>query len=822
MGQSIKSIIKRLLSPLGINKLDLLLAGFVAFCTQIVALWIFNTKPNVLHQVGLNTSGDGNLFELAIRSFSKQDFASIFSSGLINTQLAWPSELHLAYYPTNDYLHLLLPNLIATFLSTDLMVAVNIYILLKFGLLGLSTYLAFRFISLGILPSFFGSVLFTFLPFNFYRAEGHLALAQNWIFPIVAVFILKLLIDVNYKPKKLFSFVIGILAAIIGTYYTVFTLLLVLFLLLVNITRIVINNFLTLREKFVKLKDFLIPIVLLGLGVFISLTVIQYGQIGYVTRFPPLIRITDGRLAFESILYSGDAFTFLFPFFEYILLGLNKDGIVNSLYQFILGEGNGAGLIGVSALLFAIFLVALLLLSYLKSLNLVGAKHDRRFIFREREFDQVAGLSLGAMYPILISIALFIYLFAWYQKGGFGIIFSSLVSPEIRAWGRLSIVLGFLAIVIFLLTIQLVINILLKNGRRQVTIKVLIFSTVILITTITTFQISEIKKFNYSRPNSQTIIKEFNNFNKDTETILNSLEKVYGKNCALVYAPHYYFPEFDRPDDELQDYYYLEIPLADKQSRFKWSIGGVKHSPDDRWFGNLMSDTPPFAFASLSTHAVYASQLGACGVIFDDKSYSPESIELDSAVLSESCDFINVYRPNSDSSFKLEIKTIDLRSSSCRESVASTPDINFDIPNIKMDNTLLWRFIGLGPNSYIGNRPIFEITRNITMDLMNSDSSLQSSLPAPINLSFEVFLKGKRINPNDLNANFCLTSNEDSTCFPSTTYDSKVEFLIPTSSDVNTKFNVVERYNFTITEIDSRFELSDLSFSIYPKLVMND
>jgi hypothetical protein len=521
-----------------------------------------------------------------------------------------------------------------------------------------------------------------------------------------------------------------------------------------------------------KLKNVLTPIFLLGLGVVIGLVVIQYGQINFVTRFPPLIRITDARLAFESILYSGDAFTFLFPLFEYILLGLDKDGVVNSLYQFILGEGNGAGLIGVSTFLFAIFLVALLLLTYLKSLNIVGAKNGRRFIFREREFDQVAGVSIGAMYPILISIALFFYIFAWYQKGGFGIIFSSLVSPEIRAWGRLSIVLGFLAIVIFLLTLQLVINILLINDRRQITTKVLLFSTVILITTLTTFQIGEIKKFNYSRPNSQTIIKEFNNFNKDTETILNSLEKVYGKNCALVYAPHYYFPEFDRPDDELQDYYYLEIPLADKQSKFKWSIGGVKHSPDDRWFGNLMSDTPPFAFASLSTHAVYASQLGACGVIFDDKSYSPELIELDSAVLSESCDFIDVYRPNSDSSFKLEINTIDLRSSLCKESVASKPDINFDIPNIKKDNTLLWRFIGLGPNSYKGNRPIFEITRNITMDLMNSDSSLQSSLPAPINLGFEVFLKGKRINPNDLNANFCLTSNGDTTCFPSITYDS--------------------------------------------------
>jgi hypothetical protein len=49
-----------------------------------------------------------------------------------------------------------------------------------------------------------------------------------------------------------------------------------------------------------------------------------------------------------------------------------------------------------------------------------------------------------------------------------------------------------------------------------------------------------------------------------------------------------------------------------------------------------------------------------------------------------------------------------------------------------------------------------------------------------------------------------------------------MELLIPNSSNINTKFNVVERYNFTITEIDSRFELSDLSFSIYPKIVMND
>jgi hypothetical protein len=110
---------------------------------------------------------------------------------LENDRLGAPFGQELRDYPEVDAISYLLLRLL-TLVSSDPDVALNIFYLLTFPLVGLSAYAVMRQYA-GIGPALVGAVLYALLPYHFERGESHLFLSAYWAVPLACHLMLLLL-----------------------------------------------------------------------------------------------------------------------------------------------------------------------------------------------------------------------------------------------------------------------------------------------------------------------------------------------------------------------------------------------------------------------------------------------------------------------------------------------------------------------------------------------------------------------------------------------------------------------------------------------------
>ncbi|HTX44555.1 MAG TPA: hypothetical protein VMC61_07460, partial [Methanocella sp.] len=155
---------------------------------------------------------------------------------LHNDFLGAPAGQDLYDFPMGDTLDFLIIRLIALF-TRDYAVAMNAFYLLTFPLTTLAAMFAFRRLKLSSAASIVGSLLFTFLPYHFFRGEAHLFLASYFIVPLVALVCIWLFTErVFFKtagdgkgrlspgaPLALAALGICILASLTMAYYVFFS-----------------------------------------------------------------------------------------------------------------------------------------------------------------------------------------------------------------------------------------------------------------------------------------------------------------------------------------------------------------------------------------------------------------------------------------------------------------------------------------------------------------------------------------------------------------------------------------------------------------------
>lgn len=108
-----------------------------------------------------------------------------------NPRLAAPLGQELRDYPEVDPISFVLLRLL-TLVSSDPDVALNLFYLLTFPLIALSAYAVLRR-RVGGGPAFVAAVLYALLPYHFARGESHLFLAAYWAVPLACHLILVLL-----------------------------------------------------------------------------------------------------------------------------------------------------------------------------------------------------------------------------------------------------------------------------------------------------------------------------------------------------------------------------------------------------------------------------------------------------------------------------------------------------------------------------------------------------------------------------------------------------------------------------------------------------
>ena len=161
---------------------------------------------------------------------------------LFHTSLARSLDLHGWYTPTpelgapngqnlldfplgGDHLHLL-GLLVLVNLGLGPSTAVNVALLLSYAAVAGTTHLVLRRVGVTLAPAAVGGLLFAFLPFHAFRGVGHLFLSGYYAVPLLLLLVYWLVDDglLSRRPARLAALaVVVIVAGSASAYYAVFT-----------------------------------------------------------------------------------------------------------------------------------------------------------------------------------------------------------------------------------------------------------------------------------------------------------------------------------------------------------------------------------------------------------------------------------------------------------------------------------------------------------------------------------------------------------------------------------------------------------------------
>src|ERR1700694_3555365 len=156
-------------------------AGAVVLCLVILicVMKLWRADPRTPFEYG----GDALFHGMVIKG--------IIDNGwyLRNNFIGAPGGSEVFYFPMADNLNFLLIKLFSLFTS-DYALIFNFYFVLTFPLTTISSLYVFRHFKISYLIALMGSLLYTFLPYHFFRNQHHLVLAGYYIVPLMVMVLL--------------------------------------------------------------------------------------------------------------------------------------------------------------------------------------------------------------------------------------------------------------------------------------------------------------------------------------------------------------------------------------------------------------------------------------------------------------------------------------------------------------------------------------------------------------------------------------------------------------------------------------------------------
>jgi hypothetical protein len=360
------------------------------------------------------------------------------------------------------------------------------------------------------------------------------------------------------------------------------------------------------------------------------------------------------RGAAESIIYSGNVDSLLFDLNSLILRVIGKPELSGYFYSKISWEASQIGsLTGLFIVLSIVFLV-LKLIS-----NLANGKFE--ILNLESKFkNQIVFSALLMIFALILYIS---------SPVNFGI---SYVIPQIRAWGRISLIItlaSFLLVVLFFL-----------QANASKFIKFIVLIVCLLLPILDSFSFRNVRP-DSDDSNQSNVLKKM-----QLSTSFDYLKSEFTKGCSLVNLPIYPFPEFDIPNDNNIDYAHLELPLINS-NYFQWSYGGIKSTENFSPWQQLVSEYPPFYRANLSNQILYASKMGACGAVIDVSYLVPAEILELNKIMNQFSPCVKAL-PGANFDSRSRYYSINFKEKNCKERL--TRANNLALVN-KSESDLTWR-----------------------------------------------------------------------------------------------------------------------------------
>lgn len=559
----------------------------LAVVSTLASSWIFHIRKlqDLLTPVSL--AGDGLFTGFYIKIVGNLSWSDFFKGKISSFSYGWPSHLDYRFYPSGNFVELFLIKSLKS-LNSQLEISQLMFIFQVIRPV-LSTFAAYLLISLLIKHStlrVFFSIAYGFSSFEIQRGLGHFFIGFTWALPLAlfAYFITNLSHREDSKILSLpirIRFSIGLslmfICGLSGFYIGMFSLLI---LFLVILSSELFQHFNT-RVHISSLRD--IESLAYSLG--IKLVSISPLCLGIVFQLLPSLLFTRGRTLtgigerspIEPWIYSGNWESLFLDMYRIVLHELRRDDLVAFLISRASWEGSQVGLIPGLFIFCVISLFPYLVFVVFTKFTSLPNK------FLLLTFGMSLFFSLTLYFPL-----------------GINSVISYFFLRPIRAWGRMSIVITCLCLIL----ITLLLNQLGTLRRRVFTILLSLILAV------------ELNSFAAANPSPSAMRNQQEEAVYLRDLVLGKIIDSLGVNCTVMQLPLYPHPEFDYPNDSNIDYSYLELPYQDN-GKLRWSSGAIKSSANFSPYQSFISEYPPFPRASLLSQLYLSSGFGSCGSIVD-------------------------------------------------------------------------------------------------------------------------------------------------------------------------------------------------------------
>jgi phosphoglycerol transferase len=346
-------------------------------------------------------------FKVPFTYFVDSLFYSVAMKGTIehgwwvhNESLGAPERLHFEAYPAMENTHFALIKLLSLFTS-DHARLLNLFYLLTFPLTAIASFYVLRSFKFSFGPALVVSLLYAFLPYHFFQSY-HLTMAAYYLVPLMVLVLVWICLEERLKGRKaIASIVICIIAGSGGVYYPYFF----CFLLLVA------GAFSWWNRR--NVAPLVAALVLSGV---VAGTIV-------VNHLPTIIyQRTHGSSSMGNRSV-GDAETMGLKLTQLLLPigGHRNENFAALKYRYNLGpliNENDTSSLGV--------------VGSIGFLVLIGA------LFSKRQLPElIEALSRLNMAAFLLGTI-----------GGVGVLFALLVSPQIRAYTRISVFIAFFSLIV--------------------------------------------------------------------------------------------------------------------------------------------------------------------------------------------------------------------------------------------------------------------------------------------------------------------------------------------------------------------------------------
>lgn len=500
-----------------------------------------------------------------------------------NAQLGFPASQNLLFSPLFDPWSALFVALIGPFVPNGVWV-LNLYYVAGFAGIGATAYLFFR--ALRVRPAIatvFG-VIGAVLPYHFVRIDyGHPFLANYWSVPLIGILVLVVagpatdpvarLVSGVSSPRRRRIVTAALLVALTAgvawtvSYYYVFGAIVLGATWAVSVVVVLLG-----RRP---LRSLAWPTFTLGsLG---ALIVVQIGvlSLDFDERYTQYF---SGRTPQESEYYGGKL--------QQLLLPSTTSGVpflrdLATDYQaqtqiLVSGENPATGVVAAAAI---VLVLAVILLRMFAGSSL-RRREGQPAVLRFLDDPRVGALSVAFVFALLFFIV-----------GGLGTMLAYYVSPEIRVWSRLAIVIDFLALGVA----AILIDMLAKRMRALVPVLALV-SVVAAVD-----QLAGVNSTIPLVPTEDAVLRQFTA----------AMDEQLPVGCGVAQLPFKGFPETG-PIGGMGDYDEGLPYVYSTDDDLRFSYGAVRGTrAGDEW----NAATTPEGFATEFRDA------GACAILVDTAAY---------------------------------------------------------------------------------------------------------------------------------------------------------------------------------------------------------